>query len=136
VTAGQTLKPVGYEFKSRGAHNLATPCALWTGAVTSSGYGSLRHEGRTVQAHRKAWEDANGPIPDGLHIDHLCRNRLCINPEHLEPVTPGENTRRARRIVTHCPQGHEYTEANTLRNGNGNRYCRTCHNTARRVAKP
>lgn len=77
-------------------------------------------------AHRVAYEHLVGPIPDGMQLDHLCRNRTCINPAHLEPVTARENVRRARSLVSQCPSGHPYDEENT-RIYDGRRYCRACH---------
>ena len=71
-------------------------CWLWTGTKQKNGYGSFGFKGRTVRAHRWSYEFHVGQIPDGLHIDHLCRVRNCVNPEHLEPVTHAENMRRAR----------------------------------------
>lgn len=72
-------------------------CWEWTRSLTTAGYGNLRlPDGRYGYAHRMSWELSRGPIPDGLTIDHLCRNRKCVNPEHLEPVTQAENNRRAR----------------------------------------
>ena len=84
---------------------IPTTCWLWTGAVTSSGYGSFVHEGRAKSTHRLPYELIVGPIPHGLHIDHLCRNKKCCNPEHLEPVTPIEN--RRRDIVARYGQPHQ-----------------------------
>lgn len=71
-------------------------CWLWTGSLTYDGYGVFRENNRRTGAHRFAYEYHIGPIPDGLHLDHLCCVRNCVNPEHLEPVTPKENDRRAR----------------------------------------
>jgi HNH endonuclease len=101
-------------------------CWPWLGAV-SHGYGvfPFSAEQSAARAHRVAYELLIGEIPDGLTIDHLCRNKLCQNPAHMEPVTGGENTRRAHAAITHCPAGHPYDEANTYR-VNSTRYCRAC----------
>lgn len=97
---------------------------------TSDGYGRFRFNGRMTMAHRVAYEAYCGPIPDGFQIDHLCRNRRCINPAHLEVVTQQENIRRgiARCAkITHCPDGHPYSDDNTYRDKNGKRHCRQCN---------
>lgn len=105
-------------------------CWLWTGSRTD-GYGNMKHQGRGVLVHRVIYELLVGPIPGGLQLDHLCRVRNCVNPAHLEPVTPSENVRRgiapaaANAAKTHCPRGHEYDEANTYRTGN-HRECHAC----------
>lgn len=107
-------------------------CIVWLGGKTVGGYGSFasrttRGSEQKVMAHRWSHEHHCGTIPDGLDIDHLCRNRACVNPEHLEPVTRQENIRRAAAMKTHCPVGHPYDEANTyVRPGTAHRSCKAC----------
>lgn len=103
-------------------------CWLWIGAL-QNGYGSIKKEGRNYPAHRLSYEMNKGAIPGGLVIDHLCRVPSCVNPDHLEPVTIGENISRGdnhHRRKTHCPKGHEYTPENTKIYG-PSRFCRACN---------
>lgn len=116
-------------------------CWEWTGAKTR-GYGSFATETGGKRAHRVAYELLVGPIPDGLVIDHLCRNTSCVNPDHLEPVTQAENVRRGfnpgpgHGIRTHCPHGHAYTPENTrIQARTGAQICRTCTRARRRINK-
>lgn len=69
-------------------------CLIWHGARSGDGYGRMKHKGHTMGSHHVAWEIANGEVPDGMELDHLCRNRACVNVAHLEPVTHEENMRR------------------------------------------
>lgn len=104
-------------------------CWEWRG-TQRGGYGRIYDGTRQAGAHRFAYELLVGPIPDGQVIDHLCRNPICVNPAHLEPVTFAENVRRGVSRcskVTHCPKGHEYTPENTYSPpGKKARMCRAC----------
>ena len=106
-------------------------CHVWQAAKWKTGYPIYTSKAKMVRAHRYAWEQVNGPIPDGMVIDHLCRVPACVNPEHMEVVTHQENILRgvgpsainARK--THCMRGHEFTDENTRRY-QGRRHCRKC----------
>lgn len=111
-----------------------TGCWLWTGSVTARGYGLFKTD-RQHQAHRVSYEAFKGPIPQGLHIDHLCRVHCCVNPDHLEAVTCKENIRRGltgetakinQLGKTHCKHGHERTDKNTYVTNRGTKCCRVC----------
>lgn len=112
--------------------NKGATCWEWTGTTAGRGYGSLTIRQRTKYAHRVSYELCVGPIPDGLEIDHLCKNILCVNPDHLEAVTHWENNRRSGSISarqmrqTHCKRGHEFTPENTYIQPPNMRSCKTC----------
>jgi len=107
-------------------------CWNWLGAKWDKGYGQFCLNGRRVLAHRFAWEQVHGPILPGLTIDHLCRNRGCVNPAHMETVPNrvnvlrgvGHTAENARK--THCPAGHPYEPPNLIFDAEGRRRCRHC----------
>lgn len=117
-------------------------CWIWTAYLRKDGYGEFQmgtnRKSNAVLAHRASYELFVGAIPDGLDLDHKCRQRCCVNPSHLEPVTRGENIRRGaisdmnRRAFdarTHCKNGHEYNEINTrfrIIGKSRHRFCRPC----------
>jgi hypothetical protein len=114
-----------------------TPCYEWGAAKTRGGYGQFRLGGRLVYVHRFSYETFVGTIPEGMYIDHLCRNRCCVNPSHLEIVTNKENIRRGEtgknsKEKTHCPQGHPYKGDNLYIAPRGDRQCRECCRKAAR----
>ena len=113
-------------------------CHIWPGGKNYGGYGLIGDGRNTYLAHRVAYTLAYGPIPDGLTIDHLCRQKLCCNPAHLEAVSIRENLMRApnapaalNAAKTHCVNGHRFDELNT-RYWRGKRICRACGTAARR----
>ena len=103
-----------------------TGCWLWTRTTCRNGYGQLTVNWRYRSAHRVSYEVLVGAIPKGLQLDHLCNTKCCVNPDHLEPVTNLENSKRWYARVRHCKKGHEFTPENTGVSKRGWRFCRTC----------
>lgn len=122
-------------------------CIVWLAGIAGEGYGHFHttqtpeRKAQDVYAHR-SYEHHVGPIPDGLHLDHLCRNRRCVNPDHLEPVTHRENTLRGigfgalNAAKTHCANDHAYTPANTYIDPLGYRHCRACRRRVDQNRRP
>lgn len=139
---GPKRRPIAERFWEKVERREADDCWEWIGGKYSNGYGLFFVEHspkrRNAMAHRVAYELSVGPIPDGLVLDHLCRNRGCVNPAHLEAVTHRENLLRGEgptathAAQTHCVHGHEYTPENTYIRPSGSRECRTC---IRRLAR-
>lgn len=119
-----------WKFIDKGDNDFS--CWIWTGGVAGGGYGRFWVGDHYVQAHRYSYESIRGVIPTGLQLDHLCRNRRCVNPNHLEAVTAKVNLLRGigptgtKSRLTHCKRGHPFNKKNTYIKKNGTRYCRAC----------
>lgn len=131
-------------------------CWIWTGELSRNGYPRITlTNGTPTVAHRAMYEYARGPIPDGLQAEHACHtlafqrgecqggsactHRRCVNPDHIELLTPSENTDRqahANRLKTHCTKGHPYDDGNTYVDSTGRRHCRTCRSERNRKGRP
>ena len=113
-------------------------CWLWTASLDRKGYARFYVDGNDVPVHRFAYELKNGPIPNGLELDHLCRVHNCVNPDHLEAVTHQVNVLRGETLnaenakKTHCSRGHPYDMFNTYPLPNGGRDCRKCQTIRQR----
>lgn len=112
--------------------NSETGCWESTLSLNAQGYTQVRWKGRTMRLHRLIYTHLVGPVPLDIHLDHLCRNRACCNPRHIEPVSGRENVMRGDGFAsvnankTHCPRDHEYDARNTYHDSTGARRCRQC----------
>ena len=126
-------RPIGYVIQENG-------CWEWVGHRNNKGYGVWGVFKHPYLAHRRMYERVRGTIPEGLQLDHLCRNKPCVNPDHLEAVTARENTLRGNSMAarwarrTHCERGHQFTPENVYRN-TGARKCKVCHRGKVRLYK-
>lgn len=136
---GPQAKPTADVFEDSYIPEPNSGCWIWTKKLHRAGYGLLNIKGprgwKWKYAHRYAYETSVGPVPEGLELDHKCRNRCCVNPAHLEPVTHQENCRRGdagkpsaeqKRLLTHCINGHEFSTENTFIYLGKYRMCRAC----------
>lgn len=138
----KTVVPI-VRFQAKYDIDASTGCWNWTAATSSHGYSNFWNGAAYESGHKFSYRHHKGEVPKGLHIDHLCRNRVCVNPDHLEAVTQRVNTLRGDTVArhnsvkTHCPRGHEYNETNTHIDRTGARHCRPCgkRRRAERVAK-
>jgi len=119
------------ELKNNGCHE-------WTASKNGNGYGQFGIGEKVVQSHRLSYELYKGEISKGLELDHLCMNRACVNPSHLEAIKHKENLKRGvnfNKSKTHCPQGHEYSKKNTHVGKNNKRRCRICLKIQKRISR-
>lgn len=150
---GRTVRPAIERFQASVSVDPETGCWPWQAGITSEGYARFFERnapGGHQHAHRFAYRHFVGPIPDGMTVDHVCHtndpsckggttclHRRCVNPEHLELATRGDNARRGRHFLrerTHCKHGHEYTDENTSRDHKGARVCLACRRGRRKRA--
>ncbi len=137
LTPLRHLRPAGTEpaidFEEVSCPALGSPCHIFRGGKNSHGYGAVSVGKKMKSVHVYVWEKANGPVPDGLMLDHQCRNRPCCNVAHLRVVTArinslenSESFAAKNAAKTHCPHGHAYQGANLIIETNGRRKCRAC----------
>lgn len=126
------------KFLDKVYYNPVTGCMEWTGSTLHTGYGQVGFRGKLQVAHRAFWVFMGNPDPEGFDLDHLCRNRKCINPAHLELVSRSENLRRGF-IARGCKNGHEFSEDgfSTVhrKDGTTELRCKICHRARNKKAK-
>ena len=132
-----TRLPLRERIAAKATLDPETGCLVWQGLLgLTGGYGRISVANRDVYVHRAAWELERGPVPEGFELDHLCRNRACVNLDHLEIVTRRENVHRGMGTAginarkTHCKRGHEFTAENTYCGPQNQRQCRICRRAA------
>jgi hypothetical protein len=142
MRTGRPPKPPIERFCPKILFDETMDCWNWTGLLDKDGYGRFRMPHRWMRAHRFAYEFFRDPIPSGLQLDHLCRNRSCCNPWHLEPVTNLENTLRSPIAPAaingrkfYCKRGHPLSGENLYRNSKGERQCRICDRKRRKIRR-
>lgn len=128
---GPKTTPVGVRIEANIARLAESGCHVWTGRLDRHGYGQMTIDSKTLRVHRVNFILTRGPLLREVKLDHLCRNRACVNPDHLEPVTDkvnilrGDSPSAVNSRKTHCYRGHEFTLANTY-HLKGGRCCRAC----------
>ena len=128
-TKGFLTRPLSDRIMEKTEVDPDTNCWNWMGSNTGNGYGLIWRDGRNVVAHRASYELWREQVPVGFELDHLCENKKCVNPDHLEIVTHSENLLRAYKVKkTHCKRGHQMTSDNTYVRKDGSHECRICQN--------
>jgi hypothetical protein len=130
------LEAASSYLRERSAVDETTGCWLWRRSVSSNGYGNAYFDKKYILAHRLSYQTFIGPLTPGLQVDHLCRNRLCVNPEHLEEVSQQMNIRRqfdGVEDLSLCPRGHDRAFSKTDRRGY--LVCSICMQKYRRVRR-